>query len=276
MTHGIAGMRSAPGAARPESLEAGKGCRVGESVPVSCPSCGRRHTFVASVHSCACGAPVAPSLATGSPVEPVTQRSWTEEWVRVRCAACGREDHWPRPELGCACGAMLRIPVRREGAAGSAADPVAGPARPPAGPPAHIPLPRTAAAPRPSFRPLTIRTADDAVTAAALYLRWLGFKGVIRTGEGGAGRPAGIDLRGPGVLAQVDPTTRPATPRSVECLWLNGLNASVVSVFFSLAGYADEARARADELSVPLFVLDLTGTPRPVNGPADELVSAGA
>ncbi|MFE7126295.1 hypothetical protein [Streptomyces sp. NPDC057617] len=259
---------------------------MSESVPVSCPSCGRRHTFVASVHSCACGAPVAPSLAKGAPVEPVTQRSWAEEWVRVRCAACGREDHWPRPELGCACGAMLRIPLRREGAAGPAADavaggpvagdPAAGPARPPAGPPAHIPLPRTAAAARPSFRPLTIRTADDAVTAAALYLRWLGFKGVIRTGEGRAGRPAGIDLRGPGVLAQVDPTTRPATPRSVECLWLNGLNASVVSVFFSLAGYADEARARADELSVPLFVLDLTGTPRPVNGPADELVSAGA
>ncbi|MGW2054952.1 hypothetical protein ACWCOZ_13660 [Streptomyces sp. NPDC001840] len=254
---------------------------------------------------------MAPSLAKGAPVEPVTQRSWAEEWVRVRCAACGREDLWPRPELGCACGAMLRIPLRREGEAGPAADsvasdpvagdpvaggpvaggpvaggpvaggpaagdPAAGPARPPAGPPAHIPLPRTAAAPRPSFRPLTIRTADDAVTAAALYLRWLGFKGVIRTGEGRAGRPAGIDLRGPGVLAQVDPTTRPATPRSVECLWLNGLNASVVSVFFSLAGYADEARARADELSVPLFVLDLTGTPRPVNGPADELVSAGA
>ncbi|WP_046506339.1 hypothetical protein [Streptomyces odonnellii] len=262
---------------------------MGESIPVSCPSCGRRHTFVASVHSCACGAPVAPSLAMGAPVEPVTQRSWAEEWVRVRCAACGREDHWPRPELGCPCGAMLRIPVRREGTA-SPADPsrAAGPAADPAdvaeplpdprrdGPPTHIPLPRTAATPRPSFRPLTIRTADDAVTAAALYLRWLGFKSVIRTGEGRPGRPAGIDLRGPGVLAQVDPTTRPATSRAVECLWLNGLNASVVSVFFSLAGYADEARARADELSVPLFVLDLTGTPRPVNGPADELVSAGA
>ncbi len=90
-------------------------------------------------------------------------------------------------------------------------------------------------------------------------------------------RPAsGIDLRAPGLVAQVDPTTRPATLRDVECLWLNGLSASAVSVFFSLAGYADDARAGAATLGVPLFVMDLTGTPQPVNRPADELVSTGA
>ncbi|TXS18705.1 hypothetical protein [Streptomyces sp. wa22] len=44
---------------------------------------------------------------------------------------------------------------------------------------------------------------------------------------------------------------------------------------FSLAGYTDEARSRADGLAIPLFVLDLTGAPQPVNGPADELVSVG-
>jgi hypothetical protein len=61
----------------------------------------------------------------------------------------------------------------------------------------------------------------------------------------------------------------------VECLWLHGLNASAVSVFFSLTGYAPEARARAEDLGVPLFVLDLTGTPQPANGAADELIGSG-
>lgn len=50
----------------------------------------------------------------------------------------------------------------------------------------------------------------------------------------------------------------------------------MTSVFFSLAGYAQDARARADGLCIPLFVMDLTGTPQPVNGPADELLSTGA
>ncbi|MFF3748875.1 hypothetical protein ACFYYH_00195 [Streptomyces sp. NPDC002018] len=296
-----------------------------ENVWVSCPSCGGGHAFVAAVHPCACGAPVTPPLADDVPVEPITYRSWAEEWVAVRCTACGREDDWPRPELGCPCGTVLRIPVRpmsptapgtsgapgASGAPGTSGAPVApgapetfvspeatgvtgipetgthagapaaggadraGPL-PLTGPPAHIPLPRTAASPRPSFRPLTIRSAHDVVTAAALYLRWLGFKNVVRAGEGTETASYVIDLRGRGVVAQVEPTTRPVTPRAVECLWLNGLNASAVGVFFSLSGYADNALARAGDLGVPLFVLDLTGTPRPINGPADELLAAGA
>ncbi|MFE1960747.1 hypothetical protein [Streptomyces sp. NPDC059479] len=279
---------------------------MAESVWVNCPSCGGRHAFEVSVYPCACGAPVAPAPVGGVPVQPVTYRSWAEEWVAVRCTACGREDQWPRPELGCPCGTVLRIPVREDGGTGTGtgtgtalarpaepsvpeAGPSAGPspAGPhpaglhptgphPAGPPVHIPLPRTAASPRPSFRPLTIRTAHDAVTAAALYLRWLGFEGVVRAGEGTEGAPYLIDLCGPDVVAQVEPTTRPANVRSVECLWLNGLGASALGVFFSLAGYADDALARADDLGIPLFVMDLTGTPRPVNGAADELVSTGA
>ncbi|MEV0040788.1 hypothetical protein [Streptomyces sp. NPDC050804] len=300
---------------------------------VSCPSCGGRHVFAVSVYPCACGAPVAPALAGGVPVEPVTYRGWAEEWVAVRCGACGREDQWPRPELGCPCGTVLRIPIRETGATGPAAPatpqgtptapvtpvapwatavpgdpgtpaapatpavpavpavpevgppPGASPGPPPPGPPPRapsagspprLPLPRTAASPRPSFRPLTIRTAHDAVTAAALYLRWLGFQSVDRAGEGTEGAPYVIDLRGPDVVAQVEPTTRPVNPRSVECLWLNGLQASAPGVFFSLAGYADDALARAEDLGIPLFVMDLTGTPRPVNGPADALVSTGA
>jgi hypothetical protein len=249
---------------------------MGESVPVRCPACSRSHAFVPAVYPCACGAPVEPPLLRGAPAEPVTHRTWTDEWVRVRCTACGRQDHWPRPELGCPCGSVLRIPVREVSAPAPGSGPEGTPegGRPAAGPAwrAGPPTPRRPAAPRPTFRPLTIRTARDVVTGAALYLRWLGFKGVVQTAE----QPAsGIDLRGPDVVAQVDPTTSPASLRSVECLWLNGLNASAVSVFFSLAGYADDARAQADTLGVPLFVMDLTGAPQPVNGPADELVSTG-
>ncbi|WP_351222440.1 hypothetical protein [Streptomyces sp. NPDC002133] len=282
---------------------------MGDQVPVRCPVCRRTHTFAAPVFPCACGAPLAPPLMRGAPAEPIRHRTWTDDWVTVRCLACGRQDQWPQPELGCPCGTVLRVPVRPVTAAPtstasapsrtasassgpassgpassgpatslSAAGPHGSPTGSPSGSspverPAHIPLPRTAPVPRPTFHPVTIRTARDAVTAAALYLRWLGFQDVVQPEE----RPAsGIDLRGPGLVAQVDPTTRPATLRAVECLWLNGLSSSSVSVFFSLAGYADDARARADDLGVPLFVMDLTGTPQPVNSPADELLSAGS
>ncbi|MET9348725.1 hypothetical protein [Streptomyces termitum] len=141
--------------------------------------------------------------------------------------------------------------------------------------PAHIPPPpRTGpAARRGPFRPVTIRTARDTVAAAAAYLAWLGFEEVRQPEDRHA---AGADLRGPGLVAQVDPSTAPAGLRAVECLWLHGMNASAVAVFFSLAGYTPEARARAAEIRLPLFVLDLTGTPQPVNDAADELTSGGA
>lgn len=129
--------------------------------------------------------------------------------------------------------------------------------------------PATAGRSRPAFCPVTIRTAQDVRTAAAQYLRWLGFADVRATERNSA---SGIDLRGSGVVAHVDPTTEPTTPRAVETLWLNGLNESVAAVCFSLAGYARESRVRADRLTVALFVLDLTGTPQPVNDAADELL----
>ncbi|MFD0269790.1 hypothetical protein ACFVGY_25010 [Streptomyces sp. NPDC127106] len=134
------------------------------------------------------------------------------------------------------------------------------------------PAPR---APRPAFRPMTIRTARDAVATAALYLRWLGFRDV-RQPDGRPVPTAAVDLRAPGLVAQVDPTTAPAGLRAVECVWLNGLTVSATSVYFALAGYTQEARTRADELRIPLFVMDLTGAPQPLNDPADALVAAGA
>nr|WP_245238380.1 hypothetical protein [Streptomyces roseochromogenus] len=126
---------------------------------------------------------------------------------------------------------------------------------------------------RPAFQPRTIRTARDAVTTAALYLRWLGYRDIRRADQR---PPNGIGLAGHGVLAQVDPTVRPAAPRDVECLWLTAMTESADCVYFSLAGYTDDARSRADALCVPLFVLDLTGTPRPVNTPAGDLSTDGA
>ncbi|MFD5819856.1 hypothetical protein [Streptomyces sp. NPDC127038] len=124
---------------------------------------------------------------------------------------------------------------------------------------------------RPAFRPVTIRTARDAVTAAALYLGWLGYRDIRRADQ----RPtSGIGLAARGILAQVDPTVRPASLRDVECLWLTAMTESSECAFFSLAGYAEDARARADTLGVPLFVLDLTGTPQPVNTPATALITA--
>ncbi|MBP0458495.1 hypothetical protein [Streptomyces montanisoli] len=238
-----------------------------QEVTVDCPACGRRHHYAPRAYACACGAPVAPPLTAEARPEAVPRRSWTDEWVVVRCAACGRDGHWPQPEVDCPCGTMLRIPVRLPG------HPVPRdwPPHDWSPRPSHIPLPRTAAAPRPAFRPLTIRTARDAVTAAGLYLRWLGYHGVVAAEQ----RPeSGIDLRGPEVVAQVDPTTTRTPLRAVECVWLYGMQDAAVGVLFSLAGYADDARARADELGVPLFVMDLTGTPQPVNAPADDLLSS--
>ncbi|WP_418082272.1 hypothetical protein [Streptomyces qaidamensis] len=125
---------------------------------------------------------------------------------------------------------------------------------------------------RPPFRSVTIRTALDAVTATALYLRWLGYRSVRRADQR---PPSGIGLAARGVVAQVDPAVRPADLRDVECLWLTAMTESADCLYVSLAGYADDARARADALGVPLFVLDLTGTPRPVNAPAETLAATG-
>ncbi|WP_312845919.1 hypothetical protein [Streptomyces sp. WAC05292] len=121
---------------------------------------------------------------------------------------------------------------------------------------------------------MTIRTARDAVASAALYLRWLGFRDV-RSPEGPPVPSAAVDLRAPGLVAQVDPTTAPTGLRAVECLWLNGLAASASAVYFALAGYTQEARSRADALGIPLFIMDLTGMPQPLNEAAEALVTAG-
>ncbi|MFG2484515.1 hypothetical protein ACGFSI_17335 [Streptomyces virginiae] len=277
---------------------------MAEAVPVRCPACLRENGYTAPVFPCACGSPVHPPLDLAAPPVPLTHRTWSDTWVTVRCTTCGRESEWPHPELGCgSCGTVVLIPVHPPEATGTPAGPagaspatarpdpdrtgsgpVDGPAGGPTGGsggatdgrgPAHIPPPPAPPVPRPAFRPVTIRTARDAVATAALYLRWLGFRDVQQPD----GRPipaATVDLRAPGLVAQVDPTTAPAGLRAVECVWLNGLTASATSVYFALAGYTEDARARADDLGIPLFVMDLTGMPQPVNDPADALVGPDA
>lgn len=272
---------------------------MAESVPVRCPECRREHTWTPPVYACHCGAPVTLPLTRGGLPARVRHRIWEESWVKVTCRTCGRARDWPQPELGCACGALLRLPVaspaardatgdggapgrgepaedlREAGATGTAEDASHPPAGRPHSPGAAAPAPLTAhgtkepSRTRPAFRPVTIRTAQDARTAAAQYLRWLGFT-VVRVTD----RPpaSGIDLRGHGIIAHVDPSTDPTALREVETLWLNGLNEEAHTACFSLAGYAREARTRADALCVPLFVLDLTGMPQAVNGPADDLI----
>ncbi|GGX22897.1 hypothetical protein GCM10010297_50140 [Streptomyces malachitofuscus] len=223
---------------------------MAQSVPVRCPACRRSHRFTAPSYPCACGVPVTPSLDLDQVPGAVDHRTWREEWVTLRCGGCGLRGEWPRPELGCPCGTVLRIPVAGEEAAV------------PAGRPG-----------RPAFRPVPIRTARDAVTAAVLYLRRLGYEDIRRADQR---PPSGIGLAGRGVLAQVDPSARPATSRDVECLWLTAMTESAGCLYFSLAGFAEEARDRADTLGVPLFLLDLTGTPQPLNGFADTLDADGS
>ncbi|MDT9698264.1 hypothetical protein [Streptomyces sp. P17] len=224
-----------------------------QSVAVCCPACRREHQYAAPSYPCVCGAPVAPRLDLRGTPSAVIHRVWAEEWVTLRCASCGRKSQWPQPELGCPCGTVVRIPVAgtlsQPGADGTSA---------------------TRSRHRPAFQPVTIRTARDAVTAAALYLRRLGYRDIRRADQQ---PPSGIGLAAHGLLAQVDPTVRPASVRDVECLWLTAMTESSGCAYFSLAGYAPQARTRADALGVPLFVLDLTGTPQPVNGHADALDS---
>jgi hypothetical protein len=240
---------------------------MAESVPVRCPACGRRHSYTAPVFPCACGTPVAPPVRHGAPPVAIRHPSWADAWVRLRCPDCGRSDQWPQPGFDCSCGMLIRLPVEGEAAGGAGRLPVLHAAAPE--PTGEVPPP---AAGRPPFQPVTIRSARDALIAAAQYLKWLGFAGVRLAGDRTAN---GIDLRGDGLVAQVDPAMLPTALRAVECLWLNCANEDAAGAFFSLAGYAHDARLRADLLGVPLFVMDLTGTPQPVNGAAGDLIRRG-
>ncbi|GAA2721357.1 MULTISPECIES: hypothetical protein [Streptomyces] len=253
---------------------------MAKSVPVHCPTCHREHSFTPPTFPCACGAPLTLPVPADATPELLAHRSWRDSWVAVRCPSCDRQGQWPRPELGCACGTVVRLPVvpPRANAAEPGA-PEAGAAERGA---AEQGAPRSAAGrerqrPRAAgpFRPVPIRTERDAVMSAERYLRWLGFTDVRRPGVRAAPTASGVNLRGSRVIARIDPTTLPTTLRDVECLWLRSLMEDVIGICFSLAGYARDARCRADDLRLPLFVMDLTGAPQALNDWADDLLRTG-
>ncbi|GHC56433.1 hypothetical protein [Streptomyces flavofungini] len=252
-----------------------------DDVLVRCPVCRREQAYAPPAFPCVCGEPVAPPVRHGAAV-PLTHRTGADAWVTVRCAACGRTADWPRPELGCACGTVLRIVVASDEVSEPPAHGGSDPARPeeagghPSLTPSHIPLPRTAPTPRPAFRPLAVRSARDAVTTAALYLRWLGYEDVREAGPDEERPPSGTRLAALGVLAQVEPAVRETSLRDVECAWLTAMAHSATCVCFALCDFTPAARDRADELDVALFRIDLSGTPEPLNGAADELAATGA
>ncbi|MFJ2393152.1 hypothetical protein ACIOTI_10430 [Streptomyces sp. NPDC087843] len=283
-------------------------------VTVPCDACGREDEWPHPELGCACGTvlripvrgvrpgglrrPPRAGIAPGTAAEPDSDRDGTPArsphttgahapHTAEAPASPGAGTTTPRaaevsPEPG--AGAVPARAVDAPSAGGPAADDgrhAAGPppdGEAPAAPGSSLAPDRSrpsaaAPPPRPAFQPVTVRTARDAVTAAALYLRWLGYRDIRRADQR---PPSGIGLAARGVMAQVDPTVRPASLRDVECLWLTAMSESTRCVYFSLAGYTDDARSRADLLGIPLFVLDLTGTPQPVNAPADDLVATGA
>ncbi|MBW1596105.1 hypothetical protein [Streptomyces sp. JJ38] len=232
---------------------------MSENRSVRCPVCRREHRYVPPSYPCPCGAAVVLSLAPGGTPTRIRRRTWAGSWVAVPCGACGRSDDWPQPEVCCPCGALLVLPVDRTGSAGGP-EAVGGPV---GGSPTDPPV----------FTPVTIRTARDAVLAAAQYLRWLGFTDIVMAHTPPA---SGVDLRGRGVVAHIDPSTTPIDASTVETVWLTGMHGSARAVCFALAGYEQEASTRAEAIGVPLFVLDLTGTPQPVNDAAQALVTTRA
>ncbi|MEV5508311.1 hypothetical protein [Streptomyces orinoci] len=229
---------------------------MAKRVPVHCPMCHREHSYTPPTFPCACGTPLTLPVPADACPGVLTSRSWRDSWVTVRCPDCGTQGQWPRPEFGCACGAVVQLPLAQE-------------------PRAQEPRAETPARhgrTRPAFRPVTIRTERDALLAAERYLRWLGFARVRRTDNCAAhARSAVVDLRAEGLVVRVDSTTLPTTVRDIECLWLYGLAEDATALCFSVAGYTYDARCRADALGLPLFVLDLTGAPRPLNDPAERL-----
>jgi hypothetical protein len=220
----------------------------------------------------------------------------------MRCPQCGRSDQWPQPEFTCNCGATVRLPVDRSprtGAPGPQGSRPLGarrhgdspapfyadggrPAVPtgpvgPAGPYPHTPAMPTAPQDRrrrrPPFRPHPIRSAQDAVLAAARYLEWLGFSDLELTE--GQEREA-VSLLGDRMVAQVDTWADQADLRSVECLWLQTLHAEeMAAAMFTMSGYSHQATVRGEQLLVALFTLDESGLPHPVNGAAESLLETG-
>ncbi|MFR9796784.1 hypothetical protein ACL02U_12885 [Streptomyces sp. MS06] len=245
-------------------------------VAVPCGACGRLEQWPQPELGCPCGTllriPVAREGAGTATATP-RRRPPSGPAAGPASPAAAVDRSGTAPPAGRTGRAGPRRPAgESEPATPAGPDARAGRSQPgaPPGPEEHAgpagPVPRAA------FRPVAIRTARDAVTTTVLYLRWLGYRDVRRAHRR---PPRGIGLAARGVLAQVDPAAPPAALRDVECLWLTAMTESADCVYFSRSGYAGDARARADLLGVPLFVLPPSGVPRPVNAAARELAAPG-
>ncbi|MFF1545428.1 hypothetical protein [Streptomyces sp. NPDC058291] len=260
-----------------------------EWIVLGCRACGRRAQWPQPELGCACGQvlrvpvtdrPTEPEPEPAPEAEREPERTPEPEHRHEPGAEPARERTSDREQASDRDTKAERETKAERGAEpGRAAEPEPGSDDEPGSVPGLETEPGTekaasgAAPRRRAFRPVAIRNARDAVTDAALYLTWLGHGDIRRADQ----RPtSGVGLAARGLLAQVDPSVHPASLRDVECLWLTAMTESAECVYFSLAGYADDARARADQLCVPLFVLDLTGAPQPVNATADALAAGDA
>lgn len=116
---------------------------------------------------------------------------------------------------------------------------------------------------RPPLVATTIRSARDAEESACRWLTHLGFRGCELTPQGADG---GVDVRGPGVVAQVKAQAKPVGIAVVQRTY--GCAGHRRAVVFGMAGFTPKAVEWADANGVALFVFDFTGAVKAVNGVA--------
>lgn len=116
--------------------------------------------------------------------------------------------------------------------------------------------------------PRLIRSARDAELVAAEWMAFMGFTHVQPTAVGADG---GVDVVSDEAVAQVKaemkPVGRPAVQQHHGVATALGKQA----LFFSLAGYSEQARTFAHDQGIALYSFDLQGDPEPVNATARAL-----
>ena len=116
--------------------------------------------------------------------------------------------------------------------------------------------------------PRLIRSARDAELVATEWMSFMGFTNVQPTAVGADG---GVDVVSDEAVAQVKaemkPVGRPAVQQHHGVATALGKQA----LFFSLAGYSEQARTFAHDQGIALYSFDLQGDPEPVNATARAL-----
>lgn len=107
-----------------------------------------------------------------------------------------------------------------------------------------------------------IRTWRDAELAAASWMRYWGFSGVICTGLGVDG---GIDVVSNEAVAQVKAETVSTGRPKIQQHHGIAVGEGKLAIFFALAGYTTEAKQYADKHGILLFRFDLQGEPESAN-----------